>query len=106
VNESVPQDINHHRDDLSNVGSVYYEAHDGEQDSQIRNFPRPTPDGPFLASKARGAGHADKGAATRAGGSNSGGIHRFTLVNGKAVKSAEGVKLKKQSACTYPTLSY
>jgi hypothetical protein len=105
VNESVPEDIHPHRDDLSNVGSIYYEAQDGEQDSQIRKFPRPTPDGPFLASKAEVAVHAKKGSA-RARGSNSGGIHRFTLVNGKAVKSAEGVKIKKQSACTYPTLSY
>jgi hypothetical protein len=105
VNESVPEDIHRHRDDLSNVGSVYYEAQDVEQDSQIREFPRPTPDGPVLASKAEVAVHAKKGSA-RARGSNSGGIHRFTLVNGKAVKSAEGVKIKKQSACTYPTLSY
>lgn len=101
VKESVPEDVRRHGNDLSNVGSVYYEAQDGEQDSQIRDFPRPTSGDPFLAPKAEVAVHAEKGVANRAGGSSAGGVHRFTLVNEQAMKKAAGIKVKKQSACTY-----
>jgi hypothetical protein len=51
-----------------------------------------------------GSGSSDPGPSNAAGSTketalSKGGIHRFTLVNQKAMKKVEAAKAKKQSAC-------
>jgi hypothetical protein len=88
--------------DVKDGGTVYFEARD-----RLTSLPVPNPrenasknKNPPLAPASSDPGPPNAESFRQDRAHTKGGIHRFTMVNQKAMKKVEAAKAKKQSACT------
>lgn len=86
-------------EEADNGGTIYFEARDRLTSLPAPEAPITPPKNQQLVSGSSDPEPSNAASSTKDTAPSKGGIHRFTMVNQKAMKKVEAAKAKKQSAC-------